>query len=135
LKTKEDELDQLEEMLRDRDNVIAELEKQLGAIPRPPVASRVLYRPIKGDLVDELIANYINKMQVPLPVKRLGDGNYIFGTKKIFAKILNGKLVIRVGGGFMSIDEFIQCYAEVETAKVNQMLERGTFNIEDYVNF
>ena len=69
-----------------------------------------MYRPIKGDLVDELIAKYINQMQIPLPVRRLGDGNYIFGTKKIFAKILNGKLVIRVGGGFMSIDEFFECY-------------------------
>jgi hypothetical protein len=49
-------------------------------------------------------------MQIPLPVRRLGDGNYIFGTKKIWAKILNGKLVIRVGGGFMSIEEFFECY-------------------------
>ena len=74
-------------------------------------------------------------MQIPLPVRRLGDGNYIFGTKKIWAKILNGKLVIRVGGGFMSIEEFFECYQEVETQKVNMMLEKGTFNIEDYVNF
>ena len=31
----------------------------------------------------------------------------MFGTKKIFAKVLNGRLVIRVGGGFMVIEEFI----------------------------
>ena len=49
-------------------------------------------------------------MQCPVPVKRLGDGNYLFGTKKIFAKIMNGKLVIRVGGGFMIIEEFITTY-------------------------
>ncbi len=102
---------------------------------KPAVANRCLYRPIKGDLVDELIAKYINQMQVPLPVRRMGDGNYIFGTKKIFAKIMNGKLVIRVGGGFMSIEEFLNCYSEIETQKVNQMLEKGTFNIDDYVNF
>lgn len=72
------------------------------------------YRPIKGDLVDELIARYINQMSCPLPVKRLGDGFYLFGTKKIFAKIMNGKLVIRVGGGFMSIDEFLNSYADFE---------------------
>lgn len=73
-----------------------------------------LYRPIKGDLVDELLAKYLNQMQCPVPIKRMGDGNYLFGTKKIYAKIMNGKLVIRVGGGFMVIEEFITAYSESE---------------------
>ena len=94
----------------------------------------MIYRPLKGDLVDELIAKYINDMQCPLPVKRLGDGNYLFGTKKIFAKIMNGKLVIRVGGGYMSIEEFIATYGDFEVQKVQQMIERGTFNLEEYSN-
>ena len=41
-------------------------------------------------------------------MKRLGPGKYLFGTKSIMAKIINGKLVIRVGGGYMSADEFIE---------------------------
>jgi hypothetical protein len=47
-----------------------------------------------------------------VPIKKLGNGYYIFGTRKIYAKILNGKLVIRVGGGYMVIEEFISTYAE-----------------------
>jgi shikimate kinase len=70
-------------------------------------------------LVDELIAKNVNKMRNPVPVKRLGDGYYIFGTKKIFAKIMNAKLVIRVGGGFMVIEEFIAVYGDMELTKVN----------------
>jgi hypothetical protein len=31
----------------------------------------------------------------------------MFGTKKISAKVMNGKLLVRVGGGFLSIDEYI----------------------------
>jgi hypothetical protein len=31
----------------------------------------------------------------------------LFGSKNILAKIVNGKLLIRVGGGFMGADEFI----------------------------
>jgi hypothetical protein len=31
----------------------------------------------------------------------------MFGSRKVFAKIMNDKLVIRVGGGFMLIDEFL----------------------------
>jgi len=53
-------------------------------------------------------------MKCPVPVKRIGDGYYIFGTKKIYAKIMNGKLVIRVGGGFMVIEEFIAAYGDME---------------------
>ena len=73
-----------------------------------------MYRPIKGDLVDELIAKYLNENNINLPVKRLGDGYYLFGTKKIYARIMNGKLVIRVGGGFMSVEEFMQSYYDFE---------------------
>lgn len=47
----------------------------------------------------------------------------MFGTKKIYAKILNGKLVIRVGGGFMIIEEFIATYAEAEMNKINKMTD------------
>jgi hypothetical protein len=44
----------------------------------------------------------------------------MFGTKKIYAKIMNGKLVVRVGGGFMGIDEFIQTYGESELLKIQR---------------
>lgn len=41
----------------------------------------------------------------------------MYGSKKIFAKIMNGKLIIRVGGGYMLIDEFLKNYAEIEREK------------------
>lgn len=64
------------------------------------------------------MAKYLNDMKCAVPVKRLGDGYYMFGTKKILAKIMQGKLVIRVGGGFMSCDEFITTYSDFELQKV-----------------
>ena len=66
----------------------------------------------KGDLLDEMLGQYINQANCPVPIKKLGNGYYIFGTRKIYAKILNGKLVIRVGGGYMVIEEFISTYAD-----------------------
>lgn len=137
-------MEQLEEMLRDRDGLIEELEKQIGdraesvkSVKSTTVKKQIRndwYRPIKGDLIDELIAKFFNAMKNPIPIKRLGDGFYIFGTRKIFVKLMNGKLVVRVGGGFMSIEEFLEQYAEMEYQKVQQMIENGTFNLQNFEN-
>jgi len=35
-------------------------------------------------------------------------GHYSYFTKKVIMKVENNNLIIRVGGGFMSIDEFIE---------------------------
>ena len=83
--------------------------------------SNAFYKAVQGDIVDELLAKYINSMEVAVPVRRLGDGFYLFGTRKIYAKVLNNKLVVRVGGGFMSFTEFIDTYAMVELKKINEL--------------
>jgi len=38
---------------------------------------------------------------------------------------MNGKIVIRVGGGYMVIDEFIATYGEIEKNKIQQIKEAG----------
>ncbi len=68
-----------------------------------------------------MLGTFINKSGCLVPIKKLGDGYYMFGTRKIYAKILNGKLVIRVGGGYMIIEEFISSYAEKELIKIETM--------------
>ena len=45
----------------------------------------------------------------------------MFGSKKIYAKVMNKKLVVRVGGGYMNMEEFIQTYAESERLKLQHM--------------
>lgn len=50
-------------------------------------------------------------------VKRLAPGTYHFGARKIFGMIINAKLVIRVGGGFVNFDEFIRMQYGSERAK------------------
>lgn len=84
----------------------------------------IVQAPPKGDLIDQMLSHYINQANCPVPIRKLGNGFYLFGTKKIFAKILNGKLVIRVGGGFMIIEEFIATYAEVEMNKISKMSDQ-----------
>ena len=54
-----------------------------------------------------LMGWHLNKNQVIVPVKRIAQGYYLVGTKKTIAKINNGKLVVRLGGGYKVADEFI----------------------------
>ena len=86
---------------------------------------KMKYIPIKGDKVDELMAIYVNNFDLDVPIQRLGDGNYMFGSRKIFAKIMNDKLVIRVGGGFMLVDEFLNTFGPQEMAKMNELQNRS----------
>ena len=78
------------------------------------------YSPVEGDHIDELFAEHMNKQPCNLELVRLEAGKYMFGTKKITAVGKNDKLLIQVGGGFMSVDEYIQRHGEVEQAKVQR---------------
>ena len=89
-----------------------------------PVKKYVKKRAIKGDAVDELWVKYINKHELDLEVKRTGPGAYLFGTKKIIAKTVNDKLIVRVGGGSMGADDFIIQYGAMEIAKRDELNDR-----------
>ena len=72
--------------------------------------------PVKGDEVDQALADYINYNGSSLDVMfiRLQAGVYSFGSKKICVKVDNNKIIIRVGGGYMNIEEFIEKYTVLE---------------------
>lgn len=110
---------ELAQYLHGRDEALSLHIAQMEEI-RARDAAKKAYKAIKGDIVDEMLAKYINQAGVQLPITRLGGGFYMFGTKKIYAKIMNNKLVVRVGGGFMGIDEFIHSYGESELLKLKR---------------
>ncbi len=99
------------------------MEEELLARMNQP---RKKYMAVKGDAIDEMMAMHINSCNYYVPVERLQEGHYMWGPKKIFAKIMNGKLIIRVGGGFMLIDEFLKHY-ENELRGSSQLI----INVED----
>jgi chromosome segregation ATPase len=147
LQARKDEGDELDRLLAERDDEIRRLEARLEELnknrpktPEPVIEPEPVYNepeePVSyvaasGDEVDQLLAMYINKHSCPVPITRLGGGYYLFGTRKIYAKIMNGRLVIRVGGGYMIIDEFIETYAEVELKKMESRRARGLEAIPD----
>ena len=91
------------------------------------------YKAVIGDEVDELLAKYINSMEINVPIRRLEPGFYLFGTRKIYAKVLNQKLVVRVGGGYMSFTEFIDAHALPELKKINELQAQGNWDLDTYI--
>ena len=61
-----------------------------------------------------MLTNYYDLTNCPVPLRKIGDGAYWFGTRKIFAKIQNGIFMVRVGGGYMIFEEFVATHAEQE---------------------
>lgn len=82
---------------------------------------KVEHVPVAGDRVDEDFAHFINKIGLPFKVYRNSASSYKFGTKSITAKFVNGKLVIRVGGGYMYVEDFIKQYKKIEIMKMARM--------------
>ncbi len=82
-----------------------------------------MFKPV--DELDKMLGDVLQRLGIPVSISRLGGGYYMFGSKKIFCKIINGKLVVRVGGGYMGIEEFIMVYGkqEVDKAKAATDLE------------
>jgi len=70
-----------------------------------------VYIPIIGDQVDEKLADFINnypdRNKIKIMFLREAAGVYEFGTKRVEVRLAKGKLTIRVGGGYMGIDEFL----------------------------
>jgi hypothetical protein len=70
-----------------------------------------VYIPVKNDKIDKKIAEYINnypeRQKLKIMFMRESEGVYQFGSKRVMVKIDNDKINIRVGGGFLSIDEFL----------------------------
>jgi len=52
---------------------------------------------------------------------RESEGVYQFGQKRIYIKIEKGeKILVRVGGGYMGIEEFIRTYTQEEVDKIGR---------------
>ena len=51
---------------------------------------------------------------------RESEGVYQFGTKRVSVKCVKDKIEIRVGGGFLSLDEFLDQYTPAELEKLER---------------
>lgn len=70
-----------------------------------------IYKPLVTDPVDLKLANYINKAPIHvrknMNFQRESEGVYKYHRKRVFMKIEGDTIVIRVGGGYLTMDEFV----------------------------
>lgn len=94
-----------------------------------------VYIPVKGDEVDRKLAEYVNnypdRQKLKIMFMRESEGVYEFGSKRVMVKVEKDKIRVRVGGGFLSIDEFLDQYTapELEKIKSRDPLKRFTEKI------
>jgi predicted RNase H-like nuclease (RuvC/YqgF family) len=97
--------------VKDLQNKVHWLETQFG-----------IYTAVKNDPVDLSLAHFINNQDEQPQLKTLfvreAPGVYNFGTKKVNVKTDAGKLKVRVGGGWLSIEEFTEQHLPLELEKV-----------------
>lgn len=65
------------------------------------------YKAAKGDAVDEKVASIINSSDVQMPLYRIADGKYLIGTESKICIIKGSTCVVRVGGGFETMEVYL----------------------------
>lgn len=75
--------------------------------------------PTQGDQLDEMFAQSVNACPYHVHIVRHGDGKYTYGSLTIYLQIMQEehqkKLIVRVNGGFMLVEDFLKKYAEGES--------------------
>lgn len=83
-----------------------------------------VYIPVRDDLIDRRLAEFINnypeRAKLKIMFMRESEGVYQFGTKRVAVKVEKNAIKIRVGGGYLSIDEFLDQYTPVELEKLER---------------
>jgi hypothetical protein len=73
----------------DKENEIQVLRDMVSDLQR----RRAVYFPAKDDVIDSAIADFVNTRGTEVPFTREDHGIYVFGSKRVFVKLENGKIV------------------------------------------
>jgi serine/threonine protein kinase len=82
-------LNKIKAIADDKDSEIALLRDMVTDLQR----KRALYIPIKDDIIDGAVADYINTRTSEVPFTREEHGIYLFGSKRVFIRLEQGKII------------------------------------------
>ena len=83
------------------------------------------YVPKSSDSIDKAVASFVNthpeKDKMKIMFLRESEGVYQFGQRRVFMKIEKGnQLRVKVGGGFMNVQDFIDGYQRTEMERISR---------------
>ena len=86
---------------------------------------QAIYIPKKYSQIDIAISNFVNNYperdRLKILFLRESEGVYRFGSRRVYVKIGKGnQILVRVGGGFVGIDDFLEQFTPVEADKYEQ---------------
>lgn len=88
-------------------------------------AQRAIYHCHRTDKTDRALGlvlnNFPEREKLKILFLRESEGVYRFGSKRVYIKVEKGDQVfVRVGGGFMHIEDFIEQFTALEVDKVER---------------
>ena len=114
-------------MLEQMKNVEDQLEDALNEVEKTKLELKTvenkIYYANKKDKIDACLGNFLNNFpereKIKIMFLRESEGVYQFGQRKVFIKIEKGdNILVRVGGGFMHIKEFIEKFTHLEQDRI-----------------
>ena len=85
LRGRDHEIDTLELIQSQKDSIILDLEEQAGKFKE--VVKEVHYESQKNDRVEAALGLYLDVYPSKIDMRKLGDGYYKFGTRRIYVKL------------------------------------------------
>ena len=71
-----------------------------------------------NDPIDVALGEFVNNREaIPIAFTRETTGVYHFGSRRVFMKLESGRLIVNVGGGFMTPEELVTSYTQSEIDK------------------
>eukprot|EP00026_Physarum_polycephalum_P010749 Phypoly_transcript_10926.p1 GENE.Phypoly_transcript_10926~~Phypoly_transcript_10926.p1 ORF type:complete len:394 (+),score=91.45 Phypoly_transcript_10926:164-1183(+) len=80
--------------------------------PKPPETPPPP-EPVGSD-VDDFLHEILERKQISGNIRKLEEGYFLIGTKRLAMQVLSGQLVVRVGGGFMNFEEWVRRFGRRE---------------------
>lgn len=104
-----------------KDQLLAKEEEaiQLQQLLKTMQQKRALYIPYPNDPVDQALAAYLNSRpeELLVPLVREAAGAYKYGQRQVNVSVTDDRLKVKVGGGWLFIDDFISDYEALEAEK------------------
>ena len=68
----------------------------------------------------EYINNYPDRKKIKIMFMRESEGIYQFGSRKVAIRVDQDRITVRVGGGYISVEEFLEQYTPQELEKMER---------------